>query len=409
MSIAQLLAGLLFIATIWQNRNLKKWLSSSLDRSIVIFICVMFVSIVVSNDKIHSLQCFVKWASFILLYFIVYLNADSWESLTRFLKVVFIAALLPSIFGIAEYVLGREYILNIVLHNKLLGVVMEPNSLKQIIKDISTLGLVSSNWFIWGGTGIRAFGTFEDSITFSAYLGLIIPFTVLLNNLSHKYLIPGIIIMAALILTFTRSAYVPLLLILIFFVYHLSKNINMRKVSGVIIVVIAMVGFIVICKPVRETIMMRYHGSINSEFDRKPLWKNGIKIFLARPILGVGLANYHNGLLAFADKDVPLVPAHNNYIQIAAETGVMGLISYLAIIFISVRYSFLVYKKSINKEMKIIALGFIGMWIWYCVQSCFDTYLFGDKFSMMFWLMVGLNGALYRIHLYGKKDVSITA
>ena len=49
--------------------------------------------------------------------------------------------------------------------------------------------------------------------------------------------------------------------------------------------------------------------------------------------------------------------------------------------------------------MQIIALCFLGMWIWFCVQSLFNSDLFGDKFSMMFWLMVGFNAALHRIYL----------
>jgi hypothetical protein len=48
--------------------------------------------------------------------------------------------------------------------------------------------------------------------------------------------------------------------------------------------------------------------------------------------------------------------------------------------------------------MKLLGMGFVGMWVWFCIQNMFNTYLFGDKFSMMFWLMVGLNASLYRIY-----------
>ncbi|MGA2091498.1 MAG: hypothetical protein ABSH12_08605, partial [Endomicrobiales bacterium] len=67
-------------------------------------------------------------------------------------------------------------------------------------------------------------------------------------------------------------------------------------------------------------------------------------------------------------------------------------------------YSYTVFKETHDRTLKFLGLGFLGMWTWYCVQSFFATYLFGDKFSMMFWLMVGLNATLFRFHRQLQSD-----
>jgi putative inorganic carbon (HCO3(-)) transporter len=129
--------------------------------------------------------------------------------------------------------------------------------------------------------------------------------------------------------------------------------------------------------------------------ERIKLWVAAIEIIKARPILGVGVANYGDGRRRFAKED-PKLPAHSNYLQIGAEMGLLGLFAFLWIAIGGVLSSFWIFRGSPNEEIKLLGLGFLGLWIWFLVQSQFATYYDSTKFSMLFWLLAGLNMSLYR-------------
>jgi len=400
VSIAQIFAGLLFIYMMWQQRSEIFRPSVLLDWAVMLFIFAMFASIFVSDDKINSSKYFIKWASFTLLYYITAFSVKDETIFKRSLQVFGISAAALALIGIFEYIEGRERVIQWFSHNILARIIIEPDTLKD------KLASGHINWLIWNGriTGLRAFGTFDDVIDFSAYLGMIIPFGIYLLRSNKKYLPFLGAVLTALFLTFTRSAYLSFACSAIATVFFLKEFGKYRSwfLKGTLVCIL-ICGALLISGPVRETVAFRFNKPVIDQFDRKDLWKNGVKIFYANPLIGVGIANYHNGLLNYAGKDVVMLPAHNEFIQIAAETGLFGLISYLSIIVIAFWYSYVVFKNTDSRDMKYASLGFLGLWVWYFLQSNFSSDLFGDKFSMMFWLMVGLNAALHRIHVSGKS------
>ena len=69
--------------------------------------------------------------------------------------------------------------------------------------------------------------------------------------------------------------------------------------------------------------------------ERMAHWQTGIAMFLAHPLSGVGAGNFNGRFADFAVNPAFTVSrghAHNYYIQAAAETGSIGLISYLLLI-----------------------------------------------------------------------------
>src|SRR3989339_1729737 len=72
LSVAQVFAGILFIYTFIRSRSklAENWFGCPIDYSIFALLLVMFASIFVSGDRIQSVKCFVKWSSFILIYFV---------------------------------------------------------------------------------------------------------------------------------------------------------------------------------------------------------------------------------------------------------------------------------------------------------------------------------------------------
>ncbi|MBN1824296.1 MAG: O-antigen ligase family protein [Endomicrobiales bacterium] len=405
ISAAQILAIIVIaIAIVSLIRNKAKYEKSTMDYCVLGLIIVMFCSILFAHDRMTSVKYFLKWASFILLFFAVKVAVTRKEIIKKTLKVALITGFVVSVIGIIEYEIGVEKMYYMVNTSKLMPVVMEPDTLK----DLSSTD--SLNWTQWkdGKRHLRVPSTFENVIDFSAYLGLMLPFFLLALNYSGRpvrliYMIFMTTMLIALFLTFTRSAYIALgLMSVVMLVFSLTKTKNRRNALIFVFVCLISMGFIMGTKGTSGLVRERFSDFIKKQ-DRVPFWTNGLKIFIARPLLGVGIANYGTGLEKHAGNDAPRSPAHNQYITMAAETGIAGLVVYLLILYFGFRYSYLIFDRSEGEEEKLIGLGFLGMWTWYSFQTMFSDHFFSDKFGMMFWLMVGLNAKLYELTV-AKKD-----
>ena len=59
---------------------------------------------------------------------------------------------------------------------------------------------------------------------------------------------------------------------------------------------------------------------------RKPIWEGGLQVLLDNPLLGVGLSNFNRALAPLFGE---AKAAHNTYLDIATETGLIGLTLFL--------------------------------------------------------------------------------
>lgn len=69
---------------------------------------------------------------------------------------------------------------------------------------------------------------------------------------------------------------------------------------------------------------------------RTIFFEDGIKLFYKSPIIGRGLGGFENGIYAVQDFNYETKYAHNHYIQVLSDLGVIGLILFLAILAFSI-------------------------------------------------------------------------
>ena len=78
-------------------------------------------------------------------------------------------------------------------------------------------------------------------------------------------------------------------------------------------------------------------GVVVAQGDERPfLWKSGIEVMKHNPLAGVGLLNFRKAYPQY----LPYTPkksfnhAHNNFIHLGAETGVPGLLAFIAMLIV---------------------------------------------------------------------------
>ena len=156
---------------------------------------------------------------------------------------------------------------------------------------------------------------------------------------------------AALIYAGSKSAVITFTLSLFTFIGYVlfRKHDSTNKIFVVFGVTIIMIAFLFIINNLyNETInlLLDRFSSNKTADSRIKSWSVGIELFRQNPFFGIGVGNYSNMVGQMMESLVQgSRAAHNMYIQVATETGIIGLLSFLwclfTIIYRQLKYKFL--------------------------------------------------------------------
>lgn len=131
-----------------------------------------------------------------------------------------------------------------------------------------------------------------------------------------------------------------------------NKRNRWQKVFGILFIVFCGFGILLTAVPQLSTFVTRFQESMDSgdiTNNRKIFWTLAIQLFKNNPILGIGwnrFRSFSESILNYS------AHAHNIYIQLLCETGILGFITYITwIIFMlykGIENFILLRKKSIN-------------------------------------------------------------
>ena len=198
-------------------------------------------------------------------------------------------------------------------------------------------------------TSLRVYGTFDQPNPFAGYLNLPLSIALALMLLGSTWLtrilggLTSVFLGAAIYLTKSRGGEIAIAAALLFIVIvglpHLRKLVALLALAGLVVVEIFFAGWI----PTNViTPLLKYLGVIQISFtnpsiedystaERLAHWIAGVRMFVGHPLTGVGIGNYPDAypqyfVTIFVNS---LGHAHNYYINIAAESGAIGLTAFL--------------------------------------------------------------------------------
>lgn len=128
---------------------------------------------------------------------------------------------------------------------------------------------------------------------------------------------------------------------------------------------------------------------------RGPLAQVALRIIGDHPIFGVGANNYTTQLeryytVEFAEAYVYTV--HNKYLLVWAETGLIGLVTFLGFLFAHIRRAWQTWMRR-DRLLSPLALGFAAAVVGQMVHMFFDVF-HGRPQLQMLWLVAGLITAM---------------
>jgi putative inorganic carbon (HCO3(-)) transporter len=225
----------------------------------------------------------------------------------------------------------------------------------------------------------------------AGYLNLVIPFAIVCavlakdRGLKFLGLVCACVASVAVFLTQSRGGLLALAGVLIIAVWLLVP----RLITRIEFLCGGALACILLFAPLLSH-FERLQGGVD-DLGRLDLWQTAATLFLDHPLLGVGYGNYRSLFSDFVPGAVPgTVDAHNLYLQLLAETGLVGFLSFMALL-----GGFLLLSlKSIREQdplSRIIAFGVCGAIAATLIHGMVDyLFNFSPQFGALFWLVLGL-------------------
>lgn len=223
-----------------------------------------------------------------------------------------------------------------------------------------------------GATLLRATAVFPDPHVAAYFFGmsgfLALGFFRATDEKRYAWLAGGIFL--ADILTFSRGGYIGLLLAgMMYGAIVIPVFAHKQKMRLVTVLVIGMIALVLFGQPVLSRFLTSFSLADTSSVERIALWKEALPAIGEHPVLGAGLGNYLSTARPLYVLGTPFY-AHNLYLDIALEVGLIGLIAFLGMFLVA----FVRAAQSVRSDPWSAAL--LAALTLYLAHSIFETALF---------------------------------
>lgn len=385
VDLASVRIFILILFFLWLAKGLKEKkliLWNNIQMGLVIsFLFLSFFSIFFASNIDWSMRKLGYLFSIFPIYFITSELINSQEKMKKIIQSIVFSGTIMAIFGIFQFSL--QFFLGITGAYRLWAKIISPflgNSFAQMV-------LAYPSWLvnISGETYFRAIAFFPDPHTLSFFLGLLLPISIGLFFWDKKkvWLIFFGFILLADLLTFSRGGYLGLAggVIFLFFVFwnKIGKKYKVSLLFGVMTV------FLILAtnNPISSRFFSTFNFKEGSNLGRIEMWQKASEIIQDKPFFGCGIGNFPLKVDPLANYRQPIY-AHNTYLDIASESGILAGLAWLGLLFFTV-INFL--KKS---KKAIIYLSLAVSVVIFSTHSLVDTGIYSPVVLTLLLIILSL-------------------
>lgn len=354
-----------FVDSIYKKRILTYF--DLFRKSIFFFPVLVFfasgaISIFFSSDRIASLGIFKAYIFDPVLFFFLYTSViKNRDQVRSSIIALVISASVLSLVGLFHYFSFPEYLQD----GRIKSVFASPNYLSMFLAPVMFL----------------FFPLFRDAKKFS------------LSNL--LLIISFLLIATTLLLTFSRGAWLGVILGVIFLLFFMAlrrvKQIKKRLVILSIGLISALLSLMFISSGLYKSGIISYDRAYSSDNIRKEIWSTSLEIVRNNVFFGVGLGDFQNyfseytkGRINYPEYISPhaLTP-HNIFLNIWLQMGLFGLLSILSLIGI---FFFNLYKRRDNDW--IFSFAIMSSMVAIIGQGFVDSSIWKNDLMIFFWFLL---------------------
>jgi O-antigen ligase len=266
----------------------------------------------------------------------------------------------------------------------------------------AVLGLGAIRSYINGDFAVKGLriegvvgGMFENPNDLATALDLLLPFAVVLacsgKGLARLfYLVCAAILAVGVLVTLSRGGFLGLIASGAVLLWKLGRGRRLKTMLAAGLICGILFGVMPGGYGARmATILDNEQDTTGSAQQRRELLERAATIAINRPVVAVGMGNFH--IYSISEKE-----AHNAYLEIAAELGVMGLIAYLVVIFAPFRSLRRIERQTRDMRSKSEREMY---WLSVCLQAAFVAYMVCSFFASIQYLWYLYYTAAYAVAL----------
>lgn len=278
-----------------------------------------------------------------------------------------------------------------------------------------------------GGRFFRAFGTLGQPNPFGGFMGLLLPLAVTgalasIHTFRAEpsrrhllvvsfYVLSSALMLGGLLMSWSRGAWLGLsaaaIVLAVAMPRQLWRGIMFAAVGFGVALAVWLAGLLPSALVERATsataelfTFSDVRGvSITTEnyavVERLSHWQAALSMARSHPWLGVGLGNYEYAYPAYRliNWPEPLGHAHNYYLNVLAEGGLVGLIGYGKVWLLTIVLTWRALHHP-DTAARLIVAGLLGSWAYLLVHSLFDN-LYVNNVFLHLGVMLGIASLLY--------------
>lgn len=285
---------------------------------------------------------------------------------------------------------------------------------------ISNKDIFLGHTIVAGGRPTAGFKTAND---LAGYWTIVAPLSLIFVFMKGKktwyYLIALTVfslILWSLVLTLSRGAWLGVVLgvVAIAFIFlYLKRRFQDRSSRDVCLILLFLCVILFFAFKISFSVEAS-NRSVTGDW-RLTIWQDSLKMIHDKPFLGHGINTYmdvfqkdYRRRVVWDSRyiDQPTY-AHNCYIQLAAETGILGLSAFLWIFF---RFFGQAFKRirdlfQADPNTAMLLIGSVSGTVAFLVHGFFDTNFYNLQLSAFWWLIMGLQVAIVRLTLANKENI----
>jgi O-antigen ligase len=350
-----------------------KPVSTYLNKPITAYIFALFLSVVFSSRFGLSLHnFFAKTMEYIMLYFIVAEFVSDKAKLKNTVMVMLVSAAMIGLDAIFQYYTGFDFLRHRNLEaGRITASFQMPGDLAGYLGPLLCLSL--------------AFCLVEVK-----------------RSLRRLLILQALVLTSLLIVSLARGAWLGFIIAV--FYLGIVQNKKIFFIAIVTMIILAVVVPNIIKPP--DNILEHFRSIFIfspqvDNLNRMEIWRAAVRMIKDKPLFGHGLSTFMSifpryGKDYYYLKEGIIPYAHNAYLQMAAESGIVGLASFLWLIAAFFINTIRSLKKMQDKFHHAVLAGISAGIIATLVHSGVDTNLQSLQLSVLFWFMLGLNASLQR-------------
>jgi O-antigen ligase len=255
-----------------------------------------------------------------------------------------------------------------------------------------TVGFITNTGEIVG----RVTAGFSQPNQLGGFLVVLVPLAITGALLARRgrllFAAAGVVAAYGVYVSFSRGALVGLALVP--FVFLRGRRLLL---VGPLVVLVVLVSAPSLVRE-RFATLTTSSGELSTRVD---IWRAAANIWERHPFIGVGLGDFPT---AYSELSIPgkaFLPAtvfqppphaHNVFLQLLAEEGLLGLISFLAIIALGIRTTLRLRRKS-DRQARLIGSGLLAALLAFLVHNQFDVTLEDPQTGLYIFVLFGLIAA----------------